>query len=159
MPPARAKRRERQGIKECHDKILQDKEINMKRSILYVLLTVILLFGCSEGLKGVESDYTIKVTGADQLPFSGHYTIAGTGAIPKPVQVAGKVPMEFAGKGLAAACVIRKTTVEGKLKVEILHGKEIVSTAETAAPYGIITLGRIPDTNSIINQILGKILG
>ncbi|MCK9195506.1 MAG: hypothetical protein M0P16_00820 [Syntrophales bacterium] len=131
----------------------------MKRSKLFFILLIILLFGCSEGLKGVESDYTIKMTGADQLPFSGHYTIAGTGAMPKPVQVTGKIPAEFSGKGLAAACVIRKTTVEGTLKVEIMHGKEVVSTAETAAPYGIITLGKIPDTNSIINQILGKILG
>jgi len=131
----------------------------MKRSKLYFILIIILLFGCSDGLKGVESDYTIKVTGADQLPFSGHYTIAGTGAMPKPIQITGKAPAEFTGKGLAAACVIRKTTVEGTLKVEIIHGKEVVSTAETAAPYGIITLGKIPDTSSIINQILGKILG
>ena len=131
----------------------------MKRSKLYFILIIILLFGCSEGLKGVESDYTIKVTGGEQLPFSGHYTIAGTGAMPKPVQITGKAPAEYTGKGLAAACVIRKTTVEGTLKVEILHGKEVVSTAETAAPYGIITLGKIPGTNSIINQILGKILG
>jgi hypothetical protein len=131
----------------------------MKRSKLYFILIIILLFGCSEGVKGVESNYNIKVTSADQLPFSGHYTIAGTGAMPKPVQVTGKAPAEFAGKGLAAACVIRKTTVEGTLKVEILRGKAVVSTAETAAPYGIITLGKIPDTNSIINQILGKILG
>lgn len=132
----------------------------MKRSkLFFILIIIVLLFGCSEGLKGVESDYTIKVTGADQLPFSGHYTIAGTGAMPKPVQVTGKAPAEFTGKGLAAACVIRKTTAEGTLKVEILHGKEVVSTAETASPFGIITLGKIPDTNSIINQILGKILG
>jgi len=131
----------------------------MKRSKLYFILIIILLFGCSDGLKGVESNYTIKVTGADQLPFSGHYTIAGTGAMLKPVQVTGKAPTEFAGEGLAAACAIRKTTSKGTLKVEILRGKEVVSTAETAAPYGIITLGKIPDTNSIINQILGKILG
>jgi len=37
----------------------------MKRSIIYVLFGIILLFGCSEGLKGVESDYTIKMTGSD----------------------------------------------------------------------------------------------
>ena len=132
----------------------------MKRAKLYfILIIVLLLSGCSEGLKGVESDYTIKVTCADQLPFSGHYTIAGTGTMPKPIQITGKGPAEFTGKGLAAACVIRKTTAEGTLKVEILHGKEVVASAETADPYGIITLGKIPDTNSIINQILGKIFG
>jgi len=133
----------------------------MKRTILYFLSGIIFLLGCSgsEGLKGVESDYTIKVTGSEQVQFSGHYTIAGMGAMPKPVQVSGKAPMEYAGKGLAAACVIRKTTVEGTLKVDILKDKDVVSTTETSAPYGIITLGKIPDTNSIINQILGKIFG
>ena len=131
----------------------------MKRSILYFLLGIIFLFGCSEGLKGVESDYTIKVTGSDRLQFSGHYTIAGTGAMPKPVQVKGAVPAGYKGKGLATACVFRKTSAEGTLKVEILKGQEIVSSMETAAPYGIITLGKMPDKDSIINQILGKILG
>lgn len=117
------------------------------------------LFGCSDSLKGMESDYTIIITGVDQLPFSGHYTIAGMGAMSKPVQVTGKGSVEYTGKGLAAACVIRKTTSEGTLRVEILRGKDVVSTAETAAPFGVITLGKIPDTTSIINQIIGKILG
>ncbi len=33
----------------------------MKRSILYFLLATFFLFGCGDGLKGMESDYTIKV--------------------------------------------------------------------------------------------------
>jgi hypothetical protein len=130
----------------------------MKGSILYFLLAALFLYGCGDGLKSMESDYTIKISGADQLPFSGHYTIAGMGALPKPVQITGKGSVEYTGKGLAAACVIRKTTSEGILKVEILREKDIVSTAETAALFGIITLGKISDTTSIINQILGKIL-
>jgi hypothetical protein len=131
----------------------------MKRSILYFLLTAIFLCGCGDGLKGMESDFTIKISGTDQLPFSGHYTIAGTGAPPKPVQITGKGSGEYTGKGLAAACVIRKTTSEGTLKVEILRGKDVVSTSETSASFGVITLGKIQDTTSIINQLIGKILG
>jgi hypothetical protein len=131
----------------------------MKRSIIYVLFGIIFLCGCSEGLKGVESDYTIKVTGSDQLQFSGHYTIAGTGALPKPVQVKGAVPVEYKGKGVAAACVFHKTSAEGTLKVEILNGQAVVASMETATPYGIITLGKMPDKDSIINQILAKIFG
>ncbi|MEN6320945.1 MAG: hypothetical protein ABFD82_19595 [Syntrophaceae bacterium] len=130
----------------------------MKRSILYFLLGTIFLFDCSEGLKGVESDYLIKVTGSDKLQFSGHYTIAGTGALPKPVQVKGAVPAEYKGKGVAAACVFRKTSNEGALKVEIIRGQTVVSSSETSSPFGIITMGKIPDKASIINQILGKIL-
>lgn len=131
----------------------------MKRFILCCLLGIIFLFGCGEGLKGMESDYTIKISGSDKLQFSGHYTIAGTGAIPKPVEVKGGVPLEYKGKGMAAACVFRKTTADGTMKVEIMKGQEIVSSSETAAPFGIITLGKIPDGQSIINQLIGKILG
>lgn len=107
----------------------------------------------------MESDYTIKVTGSDKLQFSGHYTIAGVEAIPMPVQVKGTVSKEYKGKGVAAACVFRKTSTEGKLKVEILRGEAVVSSSEASAPFGIITSGKIPDKESIINQILGKILG
>ena len=131
----------------------------MKRLVLLFVITMIFLVGCGESFKGVEADYTIKISGTEQQPFSGHYTIAGTTAIPKPLQVTGTAPTEYTGKGFAAACVIRKTTAEGKLKVEILKGKDVVSTTETAEPFGIVTLGKIPDKNSIINQILGKILG
>lgn len=132
----------------------------MKRLILCCLLSIIFLFGCGEGLKGIESDYTIKISGSDKLQFNGHYTIAGTGALPKPVEVKkGVVLAEYKGKGMAAACVFRKTTADGTMKVEIMKGQEIVSSSETAAPFGIITLGKIPDGQSIINQLIGKILG
>lgn len=131
----------------------------MKKPILLFLIAIIFLGGCGESLKGVDAEYSIKVSGTDQLPFSGHYTIASTVSIPKPVSVSGNAPSEYAGKGFAAACVFRKTTAEGKLKVEILKGKDVVSAKETTEPFGIITLGKIPDKNSLINQILGKILG
>src|SRR5512145_1152520 len=101
----------------------------MRRTILCLLLGIMFLFGCSDGLKGVESDYTIKVTGSDKVEFSGHYTIAGTGAIPRPIPVKGVAPMEYKGKGMAAACVIRKTNAEGQLKVDILKGQGVVSSA------------------------------
>jgi hypothetical protein len=107
---------------------------------------------------GAKSDYTIKVTGSDQLQFSGHYTIARAGNIPRPVEVKGTVPAEYKGKGAAAACVFRKVSTKGTLKVEILKGEKVVATSETTAPYGIITLGKMPEKDSIINQMLGKIL-
>lgn len=131
----------------------------MKHSIFCIMVMIIFLLGCSEGLQGVEADYTIKVTGSEKLEYSGHYTIAGIGAIPKPVSVKGVVPLEYKGKGFAAACVIRKITAEGKLKVEILKGRSVVSTSETAAPFGIVTMGKIPDAQSIINKIIGIVLG
>lgn len=123
------------------------------------VLAILTLVGCGDGLQGIQADYTIKVSGSAGQAFSGHYTIAGTAAVPKPVSVSGNAPQEYAGKGMAAACLIRKTTAEGTLKVEILKGREVVASGETAQPFGIITIGKIPDKNSIINQLLGKILG
>ena len=131
----------------------------MKRFMLCILVGLFLLSGCGEGIKVIEEAYTIRVTGSSQQQFSGHYTIAGTGSVPKPVQVKGSVPVEYSGRGIAAACVFRKTAADGTLKVEILKGEKVIAAEETAAPFGIITLGKIPDKESLINQILGRILG
>jgi hypothetical protein len=132
---------------------------SVKRWLVCLLLGFLFLIGCGDSLKGVESSYAIKVSGSENLTFSGHYTFVGTSEIPKPVNAEGKVPAEYTGKGVAAVCVIRKTEAGGTLKVEITQGDKVIATSETAEPYGIISLGKIPEKTSIINQILGKILG
>ena len=131
----------------------------MKIKWVGLMLIFVLLYGCSDGLKDLETAYTVRVTGSGQLKFSGHYTFAGTANLRKPVHVDGVVPAEYRGKGLAAACVFRKTTAEGNLKVEILKDGKVISEAETAQPFGIISLGKVSDADSIINKILGMILG
>jgi len=131
----------------------------MKKKWLCLTIVCILLYGCSQGLKEMETSYTIKVTGSEKLKFSGHYSFVGTAGMPKPTNVEEVVPVEYNGKGVAAVCVFRKTTAEGALKVEILKDEKVVSSSETAQPFGVITLGKIPDTNSIINKIIGIIMG
>ena len=131
----------------------------MKKILLYLLPALIIFIGCGDGIKGMESAFTIKVTGSDNLKFSGNYSFVGTGAIPEPVNIEGTAPAEYKGNGIAALCMFRKITAEGSLKVEILKEDKVVSSTGTTQPYGIISLGKIPETNSIINQILGKILG
>ena len=119
-----------------------NRQKKIKESVLYLITITILLIGCSEGWRGAASSYTIRITGSDQIAFQGNYTIAKTGSIPRSVQVTGKTPMEYTGKGVALACVISKSTSESiPLKVEILSEKEVLETAETKDPYGIITLG------------------
>jgi hypothetical protein len=136
------------------------KEVHrMKKVYLSIILGVFLLYGCGDGLKGIETDYAIKITGSDKLKFSGHYSFVGMGSVPKPVNIEGAVPAEYSGKGIAAVCVFRKTTAEGTMKVEILKEGKVVSASETAVPYGVISLGKAPDQESIINQILKKIFG
>jgi hypothetical protein len=121
----------------------------MKKILLCLTLALMLLYGCGNSLKEMETSYTVKVTGSENLKVSGHYSFVSTGGIPKPVQVEAVVPIEDQGKGVAAVCVFRKMTAEGILKVDILKDDKVVSTSETAHPFGFVSLGKIPDTNSI----------
>jgi hypothetical protein len=131
----------------------------MKKILLCLTLALMLLSGCGDNLKEMESSYTVKITGSEYLKISGHYSFVGIWGIPKPVNVESVVPVEFKGKGIAAVCVFRKTTAEGTLKVEILKDGKIVSSSEITQPFGIISLGKVPYTDSLINKILGVILG
>ena len=131
----------------------------MKKYWFGLIMVCMILYGCADGLKDMEASYTVKVTGTGQMKFSGHYTFASTTGLQKPAYVEGIVPAEYKGKGIAAVCVFRKTTAEGTLKVSILKDDKIISEAETAEPFGIISQGKAPDANSIINRILGIILG
>ncbi|NTW07795.1 MAG: hypothetical protein HGB33_04355 [Syntrophaceae bacterium] len=130
-----------------------------KISLLGLFFLLMLFIGCSESIKEMETPYTIKITGSENQKFSGHYSFVDTKGIPKPIHVDAVVPMEYKGKGIAAVSVFRKTTAEGTLKVEILKDEKVVSSLETNQPFGVISLGKIPDTDSIINKILGIILG
>lgn len=131
----------------------------MKKIWLYLTLICLLSYGCSGGLQEMEASYSVKVTGSGNLKFSGHYSFVGTAGVPKPVHVDAVVPVEYKGSGVAAVCVFRKINAEGTLKVEILRDGKVISVSETAQPFGIISLGKAPDANSIINKILGIILG
>jgi hypothetical protein len=128
--------------------------------ILLCLATVLILFnGCGDKVKEVESSYTIKVTGSENLKVSVHYSFVGLEDFPKPVKVETVIPVEYNGKGVAAVCFFRKTMAEGTLKVEILKDEKVAAMSETTQPFGVVSLGKIPETNSIINKILGLIMG
>jgi len=131
----------------------------MRKFWICLIVMCVMLSGCSDGLKGMEASYTVKVTGSEKAQFSGHYTFPGTTGLQKPVHVDGVVPAEYKGMGFAAVCVFRKTAAEGNLKVEILKDGKVISSSETAQPFGIISVGKAPDAESIINKILGRILG
>lgn len=131
----------------------------MKNILLCLTVTLLLLYGCTNSLKEMESSYTIRITGSANLKVSGHYSFVGAGTIPKPVNIEAVVPVEYKGKGIAAVCVFRKTTADGTLKVEILKEEKVVSSSETTQPFGMVSLGKIPDTDSIINKMSRAILG
>jgi len=132
----------------------------MRKLFVFCFAVAMVFFsGCGD-MKDMESDLTIKVTGTDGLKFSGHYSFAGIGAVPKPENVSGTVPAEYKGKGAAAACLFRNTSGPGALKVEILRDGKTISEGAADTPYGVVTLKTpLPDKNTIVNQILKMVLG
>jgi hypothetical protein len=127
------------------------------RKLLYSAVFVIpLITGCGESLKFIESEYIIKVTGTPGVNFKGNYTLPGSTI--KPVQVNGTVPAEYKAKGIAVICVFRKLDVEGTLKVEVIKDKMVVDSSETSKPLGVITMGKVPNQEGVINMMIGKLL-
>ena len=125
----------------------------------FIISAVILFSGCGLSLNSIESDYTIKISGTVGTKFKGNYSIPGSGSIGIPTNVEGVIPFEYKGRGVSALCMFRKTeAVMGTLKVEIFKDKTIVAASETAAPLGVVTIGKTIDQNSIINTVIGKLL-
>jgi hypothetical protein len=129
-----------------------------KMKLLTFLATILLFTGCSEGLKSLESDLIIKISGTPGVKFKGNYSFPGTGGMAQKESVEAATPAEYRGRGLAALCVFRKTETAGTLMVEVFNGSKLIDSAETSAAYGVITLGKIPDQQSIMNSIQGKIM-
>jgi hypothetical protein len=132
----------------------------MKKLILFSIAVMILFsYGC-DSMKGMESDLVIKMTGTDGLKFNGHYSFIEAGGVSKPVNVSGTVPAEYKGKGITVVCLFRNTTEKGTFKVEIAKDGKAVSEASSDIPYGVVTLKTpLPDKNTILSQILKKVLG
>lgn len=128
----------------------------MKKLLYIAIISIPLISGCGESLKLIESDYLIKVTGTPGVNFKGNYTLPGTSI--KPMQVNGTVPAEYKGKGITVVCVFRKTDAKGTLKVEIIKDKTVVDSSETSEPFGVVTMGKVPNQEGVINMIIGRLL-
>jgi hypothetical protein len=133
---------------------------NRKYFLFFWLIGISLLFGCSLGLKDLESNFTIKISGTTGLKFKGHYAIGATVSNPNLQNVEGTVPAQYQGKGVMALCLFRKTSPAGSLKVEILKDEKAVAQGASLVPYGIVSLKTpIPGTDNLFIQILKRFLG
>ncbi len=132
----------------------------MNKALPSIIIAAAVFFsGCGLNLNSIESDYTIKISGTAGTKFKGNYSIPGSGSIGIPTNVEGVIPFEYKGRGVSALCMFRKTeTTIGILKVEIFKDKTVVAASETAAPLGVVTIGKTIDQNSIINTVIGKLL-
>jgi hypothetical protein len=131
-----------------------------KYLLFFWLIGISLLFGCSLGLKDLESNFSIKISGTTGLKFKGHYAIAATVSNPDLQNVAGTVPAQYQGKGAMALCLFRKTSPGGSLKVEILKDEKVVAQGESIVPYGVVSLKTsLPGKDNILIQILKRFSG
>jgi len=115
-----------------------------QKNLLFFVLGLFLIFGCGERSKNLNATFTIKVDGTNGQSFRGYYSIIGTGAIHKRIDIEGIVPAKYNGKGAVVICHFQKTSKEGTLKVEILKNDKAISHAETLVPYGEIYLKTSP---------------
>lgn len=120
------------------------KSMEKQTNLIFLVLGIFLLFGCSEASKDLNSALTIKVEGSKGQSFRVNYSIIGTGAICGPTNVYGTVPAEYSGKGSAVTCHFQKTSQEGYLRVKILKNDKLISHSETSIPYGVISLKSLP---------------
>ena len=106
----------------------------MRKLFLLALVGIVLLEGCV-GL--VNSDFTIQVTGTSGLKFSGNHMTTTTSGGSTGESVEGTVPATFKVSGNIVSCVFQKQSEDGRLKVSIIKGGQVVSESETTAAYGI----------------------
>jgi len=129
------------------------------KKIFLIAAFLVILIGCGDTFKGVESDFEIQVTGTNGTEISGYYAFVSTEKVPKPQNIKGSVPVQYRGKGVSALCLFRKTSSDGTLKVEIIKGGKVVSASETKSPMGVISLATPPPkVESFIGQVLNKFL-
>ena len=79
--------------------------------------------------------YIVEVTGTNGLQFSG--SLGGGG---ESRSIDGEVPSTYTIEGWPAVAVIQKKQESGKLVVTIKRGTDLLSTQETTAAYGVVTV-------------------
>ena len=133
---------------------------NQKYFFFFWLIGISLFFGCSLGLDDLESNFTIKINGTTGLKFKGHYAIAATISNPVLQNVKGTVPAQYQGKGVMALCLFRNISPADFLKVEILKDEKTVALAESAVPYGVVSLKTpLPGKDTILIKFLKRFIG
>lgn len=87
-----------------------------------------------------SSAYTISVSGTQDLDFSGHYMVVTAPGKSESKSVDGKVPQSYHARGSIVSVVFQKQSVNGVLKVQIIKGGRVVSSSDTSAAYGVVSV-------------------
>lgn len=87
-----------------------------------------------------DTEFQIKVSGTDGLPFSGSYMVVMSGGQSVSKSVDDTVPTEYSVEGMIVSVVFQKKTENGFLKVEILRDGEVLNSSYTTAAYGLVSV-------------------
>jgi hypothetical protein len=103
---------------------------------LSATLILLALAGCG-GLPSQSASFQIKVTGSDS--FSGCISVMRDGKMEQRT-VDGSAPTSYSEQGMSVSAVLQKKSEHGRLKAEIIRDGQVVSSQETTAEYGVVTV-------------------
>lgn len=103
----------------------------MRKRLFVPLIVFILILstGCFGGL--TNSFFTISISGADGVTFSGYYKVTKNTGETVVEEISGSVPLEVDVKGYYVFCRIKKEGGKGVLKLELLKFGNNISSTET----------------------------
>jgi len=117
----------------------------MRRSLVIVLVLIVLIAGagCSGPVTPARAvhDFTIEVNNDWGLSFSGSYMVVMPDGSSKSQSVEGAGDVSYKASGSMVSCVFQKQTGDAdRLAVTILRDGNVVSSSETTAAYGVVSL-------------------
>ena len=114
----------------------------MIRAFSVFLLMTLVVFSLSLSACAAvshNSDFIIRVSGTDGLPFNGGYSATSPDGNTILQSVEGTVPFEYSLRGSTISCEFKKQSEDGTLRVEILKNGNVLDKSETSAAYGILS--------------------
>jgi len=97
-------------------------------------------FTVASGSLATDSGVQIKVSGTTGLQFSGSYMVMTFGGQVTSKSVDGTVPSQYSVAGTMVSAVFQKQTKSGTLMVEILRNGRVLSSSDTTAAYGVVSV-------------------
>ncbi len=117
----------------------------MRSKLTLGLILLLAISVLASGCVWDNDKYTIRISGTDDVEFTGEYggTMSG-GSQPgdgrDSKKIKDTVPVEYTLVADVVWCSVEKNTKEGTLIVEIFLENELIASDETTDPYGSVSV-------------------
>lgn len=119
--------------------------------LLAVIVSALVIAGCDSNTgpalgsvaklaAGVESDFTILVSGTPGTKFIGGYMLMQADGSNTHKSVEGKTPSEYKMRGTMISTSFQKQSTKGELVVTVHRDGKEVSQSDTTAAYGVVSV-------------------